>query len=303
MHRDANDLEADARTDTRSSSGRNIIEIIRTMRTELRKSDRKVADVVLQDPQRILNATVSETAVLAEVSQPTVLRFATAIGCNGFQDFKIRLAQSLAFGTPATHSVLLDTDEPETVAEKIFDYTMTSLDWARSHLDKAALRKAIDILTQARTIEFFGFGASGIVARDAQQKFPLFGVPCGAQLDSHQQVMVASMMKSGDVAFVISNTGTTRSIIEIARIAREHGAAVVCLTGSASPLTNYCDASLIVETLENTNMYTPTISRIAALVVIDILSTSVAMRRPAEDRARIHQMKRHLSDIRKMQPI
>lgn len=303
MHGEADDNERDARPDIRDAGGRNIIEIIRTMRAELRKSDRKVADVVLMDPQRILKATVGETATLAEVSQPTVLRFAMAIGCKGFQDFKIRLAQSLAFGTPATHSVLLDTDDPETVAEKIFEYTMTSLDWARSHLDRTALRKAIDILAQASTIEFFGFGASGIVARDAQQKFPLFGVPCGAQLDSHQQIMIASMMKQGDVAFVISNTGTTRSIIEIARIARANGAAVICLTGSDSPLASYCDVALIVETLENTNMYTPTISRIAALVVIDILSTSVAMRRPLEDQARIHNMKRQLSDMRKVQPI
>ncbi len=290
-------------SDIRSSNGRNIIEVIRTMRPELRKSDRKVADVVLDDPRRIMNATVGETATLAEVSQPTVLRFATAVGCNGFQDLKLRLAQSLAFGTPATHSVLLDTDEPEVIAEKIFDYTMTSLDWARSKLDKTALHKAIDILAAARSIVFFGFGASGIVARDAQQKFPLFGVPCGAELDSHQQLMVASMMKEGDVAFVISNTGTTRSIIEIARIARDNGAIVICLTGSESPLTHYSDVALIVETLENTNMYTPTISRIAALVVIDILSTSVAMRRPEGERTRINQMKRQLSDMRKMQPI
>ncbi len=290
-------------SDIRTGSGRNIIEIIRTMRGELRKSDRKVADVVLDDPKRIMNATVGETAALADVSQPTVLRFATAIGCNGFQDFKIRLAQSLALGTPATHSVLLDTDEPEVIAEKVFDYTMTSLDWARSKLDKSALHKAIDVLSDARSIVFFGFGASGIVARDAQQKFPLFGVPCGAELDSHQQLMVATMMNPGDVAFVISNTGTTRSIIEIARIARDNGATVICLTGSESPLTHYSDVALIVETLENTNMYTPTISRIAALVVIDILSTSVAMRRPEEDRARVSQMKRQLSDMRKMQPI
>lgn len=296
-------METDARAESRNFGGGNIIEVIRSMRVDLRKSDRKVADVVLEDPRRILNSTIGETAALAQVSQPTVLRFATAIGCNGFPDFKIRLAQSLAFGTPATHSVLLDTDQPETVAEKIFDYTMTSLDWARSRLDKRALNAAIDLLTAAKSIVFFGFGASGIVARDAQQKFPLFGVPCGAELDSHQQVMVASMMKPGEVAFVISNTGTTRSIIEIARLARGNGATVICLTGSDSPLTSYCDISLIVETLENTNMYTPTISRIAALVIIDILSTSVAMRRPAEYQARIHQMKRQLSDMRRIQHI
>jgi RpiR family carbohydrate utilization transcriptional regulator len=296
-------METDARAESRNFGGGNIIEVIRSMRVDLRKSDRKVADVVLEDPRRILNSTIGETAALAQVGQPTVLRFTTAIGCNGFPDFKIRLAQSLAFGTPATHSVLLDTDQPETVAEKIFDYTMTSLDWARSRLDKKALNAAIDLLTAAKSIVFFGFGASGIVARDAQQKFPLFGVPCGAELDSHQQVMVASMMKPGEVAFVISNTGTTRSIIEIARLARDNGATVICLTGSDSPLTSYCDVSLIVETLENTNMYTPTISRIAALVIIDILSTSVAMRRPAEYQSRIHQMKRQLSDMRRMQHI
>ncbi|MFB2552444.1 SIS domain-containing protein [Ensifer soli] len=283
--------------------GRNILEVIRTLHPTLRKSDRKVADVVLADPQRILNATVGETALLAGVSQPTVLRFAGAIGCGGFPDFKIRLAQAVALGTPATHSVLLDTDTPEMVAEKIFDYTMTSLDWARSRLDKQALGKAIDVLTAARAIVFFGFGASGIVARDAQQKFPLFGVPCSAELDSHQQVMVAAMMRPGEVAFVISNTGTTRSIIEIARIARDSGATVICLTGSDTPLAAEGDVSLVVETLDNTNMYTPTISRIAALVVIDILSTGVALRRSPEEQERVRRMKKTLSDMRRTQPI
>jgi len=296
-------MDTDTGADIRTNPNRNIVEVIRTMRADLRKSDRKVADIVLQDPRRIITATVGETAALAEVSQPTVVRFATAIGCSGFQDFKIRLAQSLALGTPATHSVLLDTDEPEVITEKIFDYTMTSLDWARNHLDKAAVQRAIDLLCEAKYIEFFGFGASGVVARDAQQKFPLFGVPCGAQLDSHQQLMVASMMKPGDIAFVISNTGTTRSIIEIARIARENGAKVISLTGSDSLLTTYCDVSIIVETLENTNTYTPTISRIAALVVIDILSTAVGMRRPQEEQARVSRMKRQLTDMRRMQPL
>lgn len=276
----------------------NVLEVVRLMLGELRKSDRKVADLILADPHRILNATVAETALAAGVSEPTVIRFCTAIGCTGFQDFKLRLAQSLALGTPATHSVLLDTDPPEAVVEKIFDYTITSLDWARHHLDKAALTQAIGILEAANYIEFFGFGASGVVARDAQQKFPLFGVPCGAQLDSHQQIMVASMMKPGDVAVVISNTGRTRSIIEVARLARESGAKVIGLTGFETPLSAHCDVTLIVETLDNTNIYTPTISRIAALVVIDVLSTAVALRRDEAHVRRFQLMKRRLTDYR-----
>ena len=49
MHREADDNEREARPDLRDAGGRNIIEIIRTMRAELRKSDRKVADVVLNE--------------------------------------------------------------------------------------------------------------------------------------------------------------------------------------------------------------------------------------------------------------
>jgi RpiR family transcriptional regulator, carbohydrate utilization regulator len=276
----------------------NILEVVRMKREALRKSDRKVCEVVLADPKRILNATVAETAKWAQVSQPTVIRFCTSIGCQGYQDFKLRLAQSLALGTPATHSVILDTDSPAAVAEKIFDYTITSLDWVRNRLDPTAIGQAVQILEKANRIEFFGFGASGIVARDAQQKFPLFGVPCGAETDSHQQIMLVSMLKPGDVVVAISNTGATLSIIETARRARERGCQVIGLVGIEGPLVEYCDVVVLVETLENTNIYTPTISRIAALTVIDILSTAVALRRGAEHIELFGGMKRNLSYLR-----
>ncbi|KQT42969.1 RpiR family transcriptional regulator [Aureimonas sp. Leaf454] len=277
---------------------RNILEVIRTTHDRLRKSERKVADLVLADPQRVLGGTLADTAAEADVSQPTVIRFCNALGCAGYQDFKLRLAHGLALGTPATHSVLLPTDAPSAVVEKIFDYTITSLDWARRNLDAAAVAAAISILERARSIEFFGFGASGIVARDAQQKFPLFGVPCGAQLDSHQQIMSASVMREGDVAVVISNTGRTRSLIEIADVARTSGAKVIAITGSHNALAAHCDVAIVVETLENTDVYTPTISRIAALVVIDILSTAVALRRGDGEADRFGMMKRHLNSLR-----
>jgi RpiR family carbohydrate utilization transcriptional regulator len=276
----------------------NVLEVARMKRNELRKSDRKVCDVVLADPKRILNATVAETAEWAGVSQPTVIRFCTSIGCQGYQDFKLRLAQSLALGTPATHSVILDTDSSAEVAEKIFDYTITSLDWVRRHLDAGSIGRAVEMLEKANRIEFFGFGASGIVARDAQQKFPLFGVPCGAETDSHQQIMVVSMLKPGDVLVAISNTAATRSIIEAARLARERGCSVIGLVGTNGPLVDHCDTVIMVETLENTNIYTPTISRIAALAVIDVLSTAVALRRGAEHVDLFSQMKRLLAEVR-----
>jgi RpiR family carbohydrate utilization transcriptional regulator len=277
----------------------NVIEVVRQSLGDLRKSERKVADKVLEDPQRILNATLAETADLALVSEPTVIRFCTAIGCEGFQDFKLQLARSLALGTLPTGSVLESEDTTSELIGKIFGYTISSLDWARNHLDSRQVSQALQILSRAQSIEFFGLGASGIVAQDAQQKFPLFGVPCGAPTDTHQQLMTAAMMKPGDVAVVISNTGRTLAMIEVAQTARQAGAEVIAITGSRSPLLADCDVGIIVETLENTNIYTPALSRIAALVVIDILSSAVGLRRDAEHGEKFANMKRLLSGQRR----
>lgn len=280
------------------TAGQNIIEIVRQALPDLRKSERKVANRVLDDPGRILNAALSEAAALSDVSEPTVIRFCVAIGCSGYQEFKLRLAHSLALGTTATHSVLSKDDSTAELVEKIFGYTMTSLDWARSHLDAGALGDAIALLGEARSIEFFGLGASGVVALDAQQKFPLFGVPCGAQADTHQQLMTATMMQPGDVAVIFSNTGHTIAMIEVAREARAGGAKVIAVSGSRSPLLDHCDVAIMVETLDNTDIYTPTISRIAALVVVDILSSAVGLRRDAEHGQRFENMKQLLRNQR-----
>ena len=279
-------------------AAKNVVEATRAAYNDLRKSERKVADAVLTDPRRVLSATLAQAADFAGVSQPTVIRFCVAIGCSGFQEFKLRLAHSLALGMPATHSVLSGADSLDAVIEKIFNYTITSLDWARDHLDHNAIERAVDLLQGATAIEFFGFVASAIVASDAQQKFPLFGVPCGAHRDSHQQIMVASMIRPTDVAVVISNTGRTKSLIEVARTARANGAKVIAVTGSVSPLAAECDVALIVETLDNTNIYTPTISRIAALVVMDVLSTAVALRQGGAHEERFRMMKQHLNELR-----
>jgi RpiR family carbohydrate utilization transcriptional regulator len=261
------------------SAGHNILEIVHESIPQLRRSERKVADRILTDPHRILNATLAETSALSDVSEPTVIRFCVAIGCSGYQEFKLRLAHSLALGTTATHSVLSKSDTTETLTDKIFGYTMTSLDWTKGHLDNAALERAVKLLGVARYIEFFGLGASSVVAMDAQQKFPLFGVPCGAHTDTLQQLATASMMNGDGVAVIFSQNGYSAMMIEIAKAAKANGAQVIGVLGLQSTLVEHCDVAISVDTLDNADFYTPTISRIAAMVIVDILSSAVGLKR------------------------
>lgn len=281
-----------------TDSARNILETIARVLPDLRRGSRQLAEFILANPRFVVDANLADLARKAGLSEPTVLRFCTTLGCSGFRDLKIRLAQSLVLGVPTTHAALCFDDTPRSITEKLFDFTVTSLERTRNSLDPQAIDLAVDLLAAAARIEFFGFGASGIVALDAQQKFPLFGVPCGANQDSHQQLITASMLRPGDVMFAISNTGTTLSLIEMTRVAKARGAKVIVLTGSRSPICEHADVALIAESLDNTDLYTPTISRLSALVVIDILSVSVALRRGDGHARDISDMKKHLAEIR-----
>lgn len=281
-----------------TDSAHNLLEVIARALPSLRRGSRQLAEFILAQPQFVVDANLADLARAAALSEPTVLRFCATVGCSGFRELKIRLAQSLVLGAPTTHAGLSADDTPRAIATKIFKFTAASLELTRQSLDPDALDRAVDILTQASHIEFFGFGASGIVALDAQQKFPLFGVPCGATQDSHQQLITAAMVQAGDVVVLISNTGTTLSLVEIARVARERGARVITITGSDGPISRHADVALIAASLDNTELYTPTISRISALAVIDILSVSVALRRGEEHARHVSAMKKHLATIR-----
>lgn len=276
----------------------NFLETVARSRNALRKSDLRVAEIILDRPAEVVDMTLAALARTAGVSEPTVIRFCNAVGCDGFRDMRVRLARSLAFARTTSHTAISTSDPLETIITKVFDFNLSNLNWARNKLDPAQISAAVAALAHARRIEFFGFGASGIVATDAQQKFPLFGVPCGAPVDGHQMFITAEMLGPGDVVVAISNTGQTREIIQASRVAQERGATVIAISGTAGPLARHCDIQIIVETLENTDLYTPTVSRLSHLVVIDILAVAVSLSKDDQHQRRIAEMKGRLATLR-----
>ena len=270
---------------------------------ELRKSEQKVAAAVLADPAQVVRESLADLARRAKVSEPTVVRFATALGFQGFQDFKIHAAQSVALGIPVTQSSIVEGDDVATTVEKIFNYSVTSLAHARSRLDTARVEQAAALMSGAGEIVFIGAGASSIVAEDAVQKAALFGVPCSAPVDPQMQFLAAALATPRTVLVAISNTGRTAGVIDAASSARARGAATIAITGEVGPLSEAVDVPILVETFENTDFYTPTTSRLAHLAVIDVLATVVAMNRPEEEKTHVREAKARLAVARTVQSL
>ena len=257
----------------------NLFDMIASAYDELRPSERKVADLVQRDSERAVRLTMSTLATEAGVSEPTVVRFARALGFQGYQQFRVALARSLGTGEPYLHRAVDLDDDVATQIEKVLGFAQRGLSTLRARLDRDEISRAIDCLAAAKRVEFHGSGASGIVAADAQSKFFRLAVPAAAYSDPHQQLIAASALGEGDVLVVFSHTGRTRDLAAAAAIARERGTEVIAVTLAGSPVAAAASLVVAVPEVEDPDVYTPMASRIVQLLIVDILATGVAMRR------------------------
>ncbi|MGS2718983.1 MurR/RpiR family transcriptional regulator [Paraglaciecola aestuariivivens] len=269
----------------------NILEKITQHNSAFSKSERKVAEVILANPQTAIHSSIATLAKMSGVSEPTVNRFCRRLDTKGYPDFKLHLAQSLANGTPYVNRHVEENDGPEEYTNKIFESTMASLEVAKQSVDINTINRAVDLLTQAQKISFFGLGASASVAHDALNKFFRFNVPVVYFEDILMQRMSCMNCGEDDVVVLISHTGRTKSLVEVAQIARSNDATVVGITSANSPLAKECNLVLSLEVPEDTDMYMPMASRIAQLILIDILATGFTLRRGNKFRENLKRVK------------
>jgi RpiR family carbohydrate utilization transcriptional regulator len=257
-------------------SNSTVIQRIHQSKMQLRKSERKVCDYVLTHLQSIITMRIVDLASAADVSEPTVVRFCRAIGCSGFQDFKLQLAQQLAHKKEFKAFSINDNDSVAELGHKVFDATLATLSQVRDALNPATIEAAINAITQANRVEFYGFGASAAVAADAQHKFFRLQISSAVYSDPHIQTMSAMSLSSKDVVVAISQSGQTKALIDAIRLANEAGATTIALAPSNTAVSRESQIAIDINAEEEVEIYTPLSSRIAHLVVIDLLAVGVA---------------------------
>lgn len=241
---------------------------------------------------------IIDLANQSDVSEPTVMRFCKALGFEGFQAFKLELAQYLGSGGSFSQFRVGPNDQVSTVSKKVFETTIGSLINVRDMLDPVALENAIEALSKAKRVEFYGFGASASVAIDAQHKFFRLQVSAAAYTDQHIQHMSAISLKKGDVVVAISQSGRTKALIQSVNLAREAGATIIGLTPADTPLAQLCALPIHINVEEDEQVFTPVSSRIAHLVVIDVLAMGVAQRRGNILKPHLKRLNKSLSSLR-----
>lgn len=264
----------------------------------LSKSDKKLVAIIKSDPGSVIHLSIANLAKMAEVSEPTVNRFCHKMHCDGYPDFKLRLAQEISSTGKLFVENMNRDDDSVAVIKKILSSIQVSIQSLASSIDPATLDAAADVISVCKSVNFFGMGASSSVALDAQHKFFRFGIPVITHTDFINQRMISSMLAPEDVAVFISYTGRTRAMIDNAKMIKAGGAKTIGVTMLDSPLSQYCDFVLDAVTPEDTDLFTPMTSRIIHLAVIDMLATMVALKLGSTVEDNIKAIKMSLASTR-----
>lgn len=259
-----------------------MLDRIQSTLQSLAPAEQRVGKVLLSDPRSFASTPVADLAERAQVSKPTVVRFCRSMGYEGLSDFKLKLAGSLSEGVPFIHRNVGAQDNSNDVLVKVIDNTVTAFLKYRNDASSAAIDKAAEAIAlthkKGKRLEFFGVGNSGIVAQDGQHKFFRLGFHTISHSDGHMQIMSASLLGPGDCLVVFSNSGRTRDLLDSCEIAKKNGATTIVVTASGSPLANAGKIHLAADHPESYEKFSPMVSRLLHLMIIDVLATTVALR-------------------------
>ncbi|MBB3398598.1 MULTISPECIES: MurR/RpiR family transcriptional regulator [unclassified Rhizobium] len=253
-----------------------IFSTLQEEKARLSPSENRIADILLNDFEFAVNASIIELAEKADVSPPTVTRFCRRLGCESFSDFKVQLARTAYVGMRYLKPEPKSTN-PGDVAQDIITKAQNALFLLHRSLDVAAIELAAERLSRADMIYAFGSGGnSSMIASELQNRLFRFGLHVTASSDHGMQLMMAAAAKSTDVLIGSSFTGRNTELVRAFALARESKVTTIALTQSNSPVAQVAEIVVPIDLQEGSNIFRPTSTRIAYLAVVDILASLVA---------------------------
>ena len=275
--------------ETAPDSG-DILPRLANMMDSMTRAEVKIAKRILAAPDDFVRASVRSAAADLDISEPTILRFCRAVGCDGFKDLKFRLIQELALSQAMT-----DQSERATKAaaaagpggaaagkdrdnDRVFDTIIEALTRTRDTLAYKDLLSSAQAIAKAGRVVVYGIGgSSAALATEAHNRLFRLSIPVMVFTDGYTQRMSAAILAEGDVALFISSTGRPRELQESLELAKYYKATCIAITDKETPLGRDSDLCLHVGLAAfGVEEIQPNPMRFAQLFVIDRLAYEVA---------------------------
>lgn len=198
------------------------------------KTEMKIIDRILNiPPEEIIYLSISDLASRLKVADATLVRFCKKLGYNGFQEFKLHLSQE---------SAVIRKTEADSAVKKIALQMVDAINETSRSIKYEECLKIADLMINSRKVCAFGVGNSSITAMEITNVLARLGVTVTYTADCHLQAMITSNLSENDTVILISVSGSTKDIIDVAEIAKKNGVNIVVITCyDRSPLAKYAD--------------------------------------------------------------
>ena len=239
------------------------------------KAEKKVADFVLSNPSDVLYMSITDLADACAVGDTSVFRFCRTLRLQGYQEFKMNLAQAINSedgGTAQFAGEIKLDDSITDVARKVLGTNIAALNETFDLIKPDDITRAVDMIHKARRVVFFGVGSSLATALEANNKFMRITGKTSCLFDSHLQAMTAGLLEPQDLAVVISYSGSTKDCVEIAQLCQQNQVPVIGITRfSKSPLTHCSNLVLLSGANEGPLQGGSLSAKISQLYLLDVL--------------------------------
>ena len=257
-----------------------MLDRIRQSLSSFTPAERRVAEAVLNTPATAITWSITDAARIARVSEPSIIRFCRRLDCDGFPDFRLKLAQQLAVRQQPKVREGQGGDPLTEAVDDVFLRAELAIREARMDLDIEALRQAVELLTQARRVDIYGYGGSGFLAGEAQHRLASLGIASVAYSDPTLQMHSAPRLERQDALFVLSFSGLNSYLISNMEIAVKSGVPILSMSPKDSIVASLAEVNL------NLNAYRQSpgplsvpIGRAPMYVMLDALFTVLAAQR------------------------
>lgn len=250
-----------------------ILAYIHSRYSSFTNTEKKVADYILENTKDVIYMSITDLAEACGIGESSVFRFCKTLKLRGYQEFKIALAHNTDVDEmPQLASKVAMDDTIAELSSKMLKTTIHALTETHDLIHTDHVGKAVDYMIEGNRIHFFGVGSSLMTALEAKNKFMRITNKTECTLDSHLQIMSASLMTESEVAVLISYSGSTKDMIEVAKVIKERGAKIVVITRFAkSPLTSYADITLLCGANEGPLQGGSLTAKISQLYLLDLL--------------------------------
>ncbi len=244
---------------------------------DMGKSEKKVADWLLSHPGEVLPYSITELASLSDSSEATIVRFSKRLGYSGYQELKLSLAQEKENRVISPN--ISSSDSCFEILEKVCNDAYLSLERTKRLLVADSMTAAANVIASARKCVLIGLGSSASVASDAANKLLRAGCNTYAYGDTHMQTIAISQLGEGDAVVGISQSGSSKDIVDGLRLAKSRGVTTISVTGTErSPIIRQSDIALITDTEEVRHSTLALNSHVSRLMVLDALCYYIVYR-------------------------